>query len=570
MRLAVAASFDPRMSRVREALRLAALEFADRIYEILRDELPAEVREQLGVEASALSTESTIPPKNTSAPPPRETSLERIVSYLRQNPGTQPKELIADLQMHRKVAFDALAEACRSGVVVKRGSGPRVRYFLAEADDLVREDHDDGAPDGEEPFASTDATPLVERVIAFVREHPGCRHADLSAELGASRAVLGIALRAAKERGALRMSGEKIKARYFAIDDGSDASTSTRLLDDEAPPPLAAEEPGSSAVVGLADTHELDGAALEVRARDDAEAVAAEDHVATAAESAASLADIAPESGAPAISDDDVPQDDDGEPSDSEIAVAAADEVLEELDAALWTDMHSIRLAAELQAVVARIRELQPLVEPDERTSRRLAGAIRRVTAERANRDLPFIVGLKRDAVADWPTVARKARERVARFDRDANIGVPEARPSSPVSQRRREDAGPRSAPPREASHVFPALRAHASSNEVVFVGGIRKNELLSHIRDRYGFEPQWVAAQGANPRAVDALIERIRHGRVGAVVVLEGLFGHAQVLPLVAALKSSSIPFAYGDRAGTESLRSAFSELERTLSSRG
>ena len=90
---------------------------------------------------------------------------------------------------------------------------------------------------------------------------------------------------------------------------------------------------------------------------------------------------------------------------------------------------------------------------------------------------------------------------------------------------------------------------------------------MLDQVRHRYGLEAEWIAAQGSQSRAIDAFLERVRHGRVAAVVVLEGLFGTTHVKSVVAALKSAEIPFAYGDRAGTDSLRGAFADLERAVS---
>lgn len=100
-----------------------------------------------------------------------------------------------------------------------------------------------------------------------------------------------------------------------------------------------------------------------------------------------------------------------------------------------------------------------------------------------------------------------------------------------------------------------------------MLVGGIKKSEVLDQIREDYSFEAEWVAAQGVNARAVEAFVDRLRHGRVGAVVVLEGLFGHSQAGPIVSTAKAAGVPFAYGGRAGTDTLRRrAFEDLERGL----
>jgi hypothetical protein len=56
---------------------------------------------------------------------------------------------------------------------------------------------------------------LVDAVIAFVRTNPECRYKQLAAATGATERALHVALRVARERGAVRVEGAKIKTRYF-------------------------------------------------------------------------------------------------------------------------------------------------------------------------------------------------------------------------------------------------------------------------------------------------------------------------------------------------------------------
>ena len=228
---------------------------------------------------------------------------------------------------------------------------------------------------------------------------------------------------------------------------------------------------------------------------------------------------------------------------------------------ALDTDMHDLRLHMVLQAVAAEIHIVHGRLPAHDPLLAQLDRAIRRITAVRAERELDFIVGLKRDAEANWPHVAESARRRLARFDGDAEETVTRHRSRRPPPGR----SGPA---PHEArsAYSFPRVRALAQTGPIVLVGGIKKNEVLDQIRDRYALEAEWVAAQGANARAVEAFVDRLRHGRVGAVVVLEGLFGHSQSGPIVSTAKTAGVPFAYGGRAGTDSLRRAFEDLERGL----
>jgi hypothetical protein len=103
-----------------------------------------------------------------------------------------------------------------------------------------------------------------------------------------------------------------------------------------------------------------------------------------------------------------------------------AEELLEELEQSLAGDMHPTRLASMLQAIVAEIRQLKPSIPQHEPVAALLDRAMRRITAVRQEQALGFITGLKRDADADWETLARHARASVAAFDRGAAEAPPE------------------------------------------------------------------------------------------------------------------------------------------------
>lgn len=252
-------------------------------------------------------------------------------------------------------------------------------------------------------------------------------------------------------------------------------------------------------------------------------------------------------------------------PVTRDVARAAADEaaaslpavdlVFEELDRALAGDMHPMRLGAVLQSVVAKVRQLQRRFPQDHPARRRLDDLIRRVTIVRAERDLAFIQGLRRDATANWEIVGRDALRRVAAFDAEA---MGQAASSTPHAQPPMTDLA------RGArASTLPRLVALSSEESVVLVGGVIKNDVLDHVRIHHGLAAEWVGLPGTDAHASRALVERIRSGRVGAVVVLEGLTASNQIKTVVDACKDASVPFAYGGRGSGESLQSALSELE-------
>ena len=220
---------------------------------------------------------------------------------------------------------------------------------------------------------------------------------------------------------------------------------------------------------------------------------------------------------------------------------------------------HSIRLAAVLQAVVAESRELQSKNPPAD-AIRTLDHVIRVATAVTGERKPGFITGLKRNATADWGRLAREARARLRSFDADSSAVVEHKEAPAPRSSRRQDV--PKIEEPRAI--LFPALMAMA--NPLVLAGGIKKNEVLDSLADKHGLSAEWVAMQGGNPRAADSLVDRIKHGAVGAVVMLEALTGTTQIKSIIEACKIAGVPFAYGGAAGTASLREALIDLERQV----
>ncbi len=418
-----------------------------------------------------------------------------------------------------------------------------------------------------------------DRVVTFVREHPGCAPKDLVAALGVDRNTAFAALGLACSSNLLRKEGAGRAVRYFPAGDGHEhappaesipmprrgprattAATTYQLIQfvndhpgcryGEIAQALAASESAVRRALQLAKEQgaiRMEGTRITAR------------YFPSAAVSSAPIEPPTPEPPPPTHAET------------TPLARERAQDLLDELDDALNTPMHPIRLETQLQAIVAEIRELRPAIAEDEPVASLLDRAMRRIGAVRREAELGFITGLKRDAEANWHAIARRARERLAAFDRDSEQTPTRPSPTKAPNGARERPPNSRpsalGAPPEDS---FTALRARTAELPLLLIGGIKKNEVLEQVRRRYGLDAEWIAAQGSQARAIDSFLERVRHGRVGAVVVLEGLFGTTNVKSVVAALKAAEIPFAYGDRAGTDSLRGAFAALDRGLSAAG
>jgi hypothetical protein len=253
---------------------------------------------------------------------------------------------------------------------------------------------------------------------------------------------------------------------------------------------------------------------------------------------------------------------------------------LEEMAETDFESQHVLRLEPLLQALVADARLAMERVPPTHALHRRLDGAISRLGGLR--RDLGvtgFVKGLSRDHRADWERVAREARRRVQAFDEDveattAVVPVREKKEvvatSEPKVEAKPIPRADDSAPGERKSEnsrewpVLDALRARLAEAPLFLVGGLRVEEKLTLVRDRFGLEPEWHEIYHGAPRATAAIAKRIRRGKIGAVVLLEGLTGHSNADEVVAACKASDVPFALADRAGSGSLQEAFEALDR------
>lgn len=266
------------------------------------------------------------------------------------------------------------------------------------------------------------------------------------------------------------------------------------------------------------------------------------------------------------------------DPTPAELEHARA--FLEEMAETDFESQHVLRLEPLLQALVADARLAMERVPPTHALHRRLDGAISRLGGLR--RDLGvtgFVKGLSRDHRADWERVAREARRRVQAFDEDveATTVVAPAREKKEVvaSEPKAEatpiprpaDSAPGERKQVENSREWPlldALRARLAEAPLFLVGGLRVEEKLTLVRDRFGLEPEWHEIYHGAPRATAAIAKRIRRGKIGAVVLLEGLTGHSNADEVIAACKASDVPYALADRAGSGSLQEAFEALDR------
>jgi hypothetical protein len=100
----------------------------------------------------------------------------------------------------------------------------------------------------------------------------------------------------------------------------------------------------------------------------------------------------------------------------------------------------------------------------------------------------------------------------------------------------------------------------------IVIAGGLRKEAKLRVIQQRFGVQVEWHEIDSDAPREVEAIVSRIRSGRVGAVVLLTGLMAHKVYEKIVQACTACNVPYSTAGTGGTGAIEQAFAELERRL----
>jgi hypothetical protein len=158
--------------------------------------------------------------------------------------------------------------------------------------------------------------------------------------------------------------------------------------------------------------------------------------------------------------------------------------------------------------------------------------------------------------------------ERAAEELRDAVLALPELSPA--VSLRSSPPATVRTDPPDnvEEPSGWPRLRAALATQKLVVIGALSRDRsesapegLAEHI--------EWIDTERDGVHALGNLPQRIRQGRVAAVVILDRAVKHKHSEPALAAARDAHVPTAFAGQGGRASLERALSQLEGMLAER-
>jgi len=177
-------------------------------------------------------------------------------------------------------------------------------------------------------------------------------------------------------------------------------------------------------------------------------------------------------------------------------------------------------------------------------------------------------------------SVARAAEEL-----RDAVLELPElarllSRPAGLLEVADAEASGPMTlkAPPASAAKVvvaesavatpgWPRLRGALASQKLVVIGALSRDRSES-APDGIAEQIEWIDTERDGVHALGNLPQRIRQGRVAAVIILDRAVKHKHSEPALAAARDAKIPTAFAGQGGRASLERALTQIESMLGS--
>lgn len=133
-----------------------------------------------------------------------------------------------------------------------------------------------------------------------------------------------------------------------------------------------------------------------------------------------------------------------------------------------------------------------------------------------------------------------------------------------PESGRRPAPVPPVKLPPR-----YPRLLTATQEGRIVIIGALTGRDRTEGIATELAKHVEWIDTAREGSGAVGNLPQRIRQGRVAAVVILERAVQHRHTEPVMAAAREAGVPAAFAGKGGSGALARALEQLEHSFAQR-
>jgi hypothetical protein len=165
-----------------------------------------------------------------------------------------------------------------------------------------------------------------------------------------------------------------------------------------------------------------------------------------------------------------------------------------------------------------------------------------------------------RDAVLELPELARLLTHPDGEFE------GPERGTNGPMTLRAPVSAKPGSPLAAEApAGAWPRLRLALTTQKLVVIGALSRDRSES-APEGIAEHIEWIDTERDGVHALGNLPQRIRQGRVAAVIILDRAVKHKHSEPALAAARDAKVPTAFAGQGGRASLERALTQLEGML----
>lgn len=216
----------------------------------------------------------------------------------------------------------------------------------------------------------------------------------------------------------------------------------------------------------------------------------------------------------------------------------------------------SSALAARRARLLERVQRIELAVESYRRAVE--AQIVREFAKEHALK-LPAPPSLSPERAAELlKALVDALPERAAPPDAGASLPPP---PSAAVGPRLAEvDSAP--------SSTHPLLAARVKQGRIVVIGALsgRGQERGATFPPELAEHVEWIDTERDGAHAIGNLPQRVRQGRVAAVVILDRAVQHRHTEPVVAQAREQGVPIAFAGQGGKASLARALAQIEAAL----
>lgn len=228
------------------------------------------------------------------------------------------------------------------------------------------------------------------------------------------------------------------------------------------------------------------------------------------------------------------------------------DELLEGLRAALATRRRDG--AARIERVEAALGSYRRAVE--QQIAAEFAAEHRLKAPARVGAPLARAAEELRDAVLALPELARLL------------VAVSATHEAGPTTSKAPPSKSTAPSPAGAATGAWPRLGKALASQKLVVIGALSRDRSDS-APEGLAARIEWIDTERDGVHALGNLPQRIRQGRVAAVVILDRAVKHKHSEPAVAAARDAGVPTAFAGQGGRASFERALTQLEGMLAER-